>query len=142
MGGVRRIRGLGVAVVQLDFGSFPCGPLESGLPASALTSLGESAAMVMLSGSQLPAGIRQREKPPNALDPRLRSGRCVTNGHESHQQSQPPDFREADFCRSGFKSILQSVTESTDSTRISHKSTVQDSALCVTPVNPPTHRYP
>jgi hypothetical protein len=47
----------------------------------------------------------------SALDPIPRSGRRVTDGRETDQQSQPPDFREASSCRSGFKFIRQPGTE-------------------------------
>jgi len=78
-----------------------------------------------------------------ALDPRHRSGRCVKDGREPDQTCRLPDSRQQrDFV--GVQIHSKSATESPDSTRIPHKSTVQDRRPCDTPVNPPStdaHEY-
>ena len=64
---------------------------------------------------------RNGTKVRNDLDRSHRFGRCVSDEQESDQRSQSPDFRDAGFCRSGFKSISPSGTELRLFRRISDK---------------------
>ena len=66
----------------------------------------------------------------NDLDPTRRSGRYVTDGREPQQPRHIPDSgRRRDFV--GIQIHSKSATEFPDSTRVSHKRTVQDFALSV-----------